>query len=530
MSEIDLTAPVGKALTLRQPFWIASAHYSERESVIDTWAEIQPAALTLKTAHKAPVAIEEKKTTRHRTIESMTRLSRSYYCDGPKQKELITYERTAELLKYALKRLPETKIGISVICNAAQDYRELRALCPDASFCELNLKYIFRFERKEKPPFFEAASKRFGELLGQLHQFAEAFRDLPIFIKISRELAWLPGTRELEDFLNILSKHGGAGLIIANSLKLDIPVFIADGQERVLQNGVLCGEALFDQTISLIESFERPCGERGIPIVATGGMIDPQHILVALKAGASAVQLCTAFDYYRPNYYNTLCWNLQNRIELLGLRIFSDYISRLRKESVATIYNMPFMYFEQFWSEDIQRRLQKDVRSSERMDVFVMSGRTVVEKWDEVLRNRFRKNLGLRILLPDPDGPTFESIQRAWGIVEPELGGRKARVKDARVLFEKAWKETGEERRNGIKEGDIESSFEISWTNKCPFYSFYLFDDKVCVSPYPFIRPGEPDIPVYIFFAGSHEYERIKKEAQTLFEYARQSRASKAPN
>src|SRR5258708_24448278 len=399
MSDVDLTSQIGNFLTLRHPFWIASAHYSEKEAAIDAWVEIQPAALTLKTAHKAPIREEEKKTTRHKTIESMTRLCRSFYCDGPKQKELITYERTAELLKYAKAHSQETEVGISVLCSDDQDYKERRALCPEASFCELNLKYIFRFDKKEKTEFFETALRRYRELLDQLEKFTGAFRDRPVLVKISRELAWLPGTKELDSFLNILSKHGKAGLVVANSLKLDIPLFVSDGQERALQNGVICGESLFDQTISLIESFRSPCSDRGIPIVATGGMIDPQHILMALRAGASAVQLCTAFDYYRLNYYNTLCWNLQNRVEVLGLHSFSDYVSRLRKESVATIYNMPFMYFEQFWSPDIQARLNKDVRASQQMDVFVMAGRTVIERWEHVLKHRFQKNLGLRLLL-----------------------------------------------------------------------------------------------------------------------------------
>jgi dihydroorotate dehydrogenase len=524
MSDIDLTSKVGSLLTLPQPFWIASSHYSENKAVIDAWAEIQPAALTLKTAHKAPIEEEETKTVRQRTTELMPRFSRSFYCDGPKQKELITYEKAAELLQYACERLPKTKVGISVLCNDVQDYGALRALCPEASFCELNLKYIFRFDMDEKPQFFELASKRFQKLLEQLESFTDAFNGLPVFIKLSRELSWLPGTKECDDFLGILTKHGKAGVIVANSLKMDIPEFISNGQERNLKKGVLCGESLFDQTISLIKAFDGPCGDKGIPIVATGGMFDPEHFLMALKAGASAIQLCTAFDYYGPNYYNTLCWNLQNRIEVLGLRTFPDYVARLRKESVAAIYNMPFMYFEQFWAPDIQQRLLKDVRASQRMDVFVMSGRTVVEKWVDILHQRFRRNLGLRLLLPNPDGPTFESIQRSWGITDQELLVRKSRVKEARALFEKAWQETETDRRKTIKEGDKESLFQVSWSDQCPFYSLYLFDDKVCVAPYPFIRPGESNIPVYIFFAGSREYERIKKEVDTLLEYARQTR------
>jgi dihydroorotate dehydrogenase len=523
MSEIDLTSQVGDFLKLRHPFWIASAHYSENEAVIRAWAEVRPAALTLKTAHRAPIDQETTETTRHRTTESMSRLCRSYYCDGPKQKELIPYEKAAELLKFARAQLPETEIGISVLCSAKQDYDELRTLCPELSFCELNLKYIFRFDKKENISFFQATPKRFDELLEQLRKFTAAFAGVPIFIKISRELAWLPGTKELDSFLEILSKHGKAGLIIANSLKLDIPEYISNGKERVLRNGVVCGESLFDHTISLIDSFRVACEARKIPIVATGGMIDPEHVLMALRAGASAVQLCTAFDYNRLNYYNTLCWNLQNRVEVLGLSSFSDYLERLRKESVATIYNMPFMYFQQFWSSDIQTRLLRDVRASEQMDVFVMSGRTVVEKWKDVLKQRFQKNLGFRLLLPNPEGPAYGPIQKSWGMTELELGTRKERVKNARKLFEELWKETEPDRKKNIKSGDQEAEFQVSWSDQCPFYSFYLFDDKVYVAPYPFIRPGEPNIPVYVFFAGSPEYERIKKEARTLLAYGRQT-------
>jgi hypothetical protein len=153
-----------------------------------------------------------------------------------------------------------------------------------------------------------------------------------------------------------------------------------------------------------------------------------------------------------------------------------------------------------------------------------MSGRSVVEAWEDALKKRFGKNLGMRILLPNTEGPTYEPIQKSWGIFGAELTARKDRVRAAHDAFERIWKGTEEARRESTPAGDKPSTLELYSTDKCPFYSFYLFDDKVCVAPYPFIRPEEPNIPVYIFFAGSREYERIKKEAQTLFEYARQSK------
>ena len=110
---------------------------------------------------------------------------------------------------------------------------------------------------------------------------------------------------------------------------------------------MICGEYLFDQTIALIEQLKEPCVKRNIPIVATGGMVDPEHVLMALRAGASAVQLYTAFDYSALIITTSLCWNIQNRIEVRGLPSPLPEISRASKESesVASIYNMPLMYF-----------------------------------------------------------------------------------------------------------------------------------------------------------------------------------------
>jgi hypothetical protein len=164
-----------------------------------------------------------------------------------------------------------------------------------------------------------------------------------------------------------------------------------------------------------------------------------------------------------------------------------------------------------------------DIRSSSSMSVFVMSGKSVGEEWENAFKQRFQRNLGLRLLLPKPEGPTFVAIQKAWGISEDELGARQTRVRDAMKHFNKMWEDTRDKRKEGMKEDDKEAEFEARNSDQCPFYSFYLFDDKVYVAPYPFIRPGKLESPVYIFFAGSPEFERIQKEADLLFDYARQT-------
>jgi dihydroorotate dehydrogenase len=511
------------SLTLRNPFWIASAHYTHKDSVIRAWKEFEPAALTLKTTHRYEGA-EDKPTIRQKTDQLLRRFGKSFYCDGPKQEELLSYAQAAELLKVAADELPNTVVGTSVLAHRDQDYAEVRRQCGSAKFCELNLKYSFRIA-SDNADFPGVAAQMFEAALAEIKRFCGAYAGLPVFIKIPREMFWLPGSKQLGEIIGTLRQHGKAGLIFANSLKLDIPTFLAEGTEKTLRGGVMCGECLFDGTVALIERSRQACTEAGIPVVASGGMISPEQILVALRAGASAAQLCTASEYHGLNYSRTLAWNLQARIESRGLRNFGDYLHRLREEGIASIYSMPFMYFSNFWDEEFQKRIQSDVRLSTRLDVFVMSGKTLSENWAEPFRHRFKNNRGLRLLVPRVDGDMYMAIQKSWGLSELEVSARKERVSLAKENFQRLWDDTATDR-----EGKTEKPvFRIYETDKCPFYSFYISDDKVYVAPYPFDRPGELSSPVYVFPAGSSEYDRIRREAETLIGFAQQSEPLSKP-
>lgn len=509
MIHVDLTTKIGDFLELANPYWISSAHYSHKESVIEAWREFSPAALTLKTSDIDPKR-EEKKAVREKTQKILPRYGRSFYCDGPKQDELLTYERTAELLNFAKGKLPKTKLGISVLSSAAQDYAKLRQMCDGAHFCELNLKYSFRI--KDKPEHLKESATTFESILKEIEKFLTVFAGLPSFIKLSRELSWLPGSGEFTRLLEPLAKHGKAGLIVANSLKVDIPPFLAAGAEWDLQGGVFCGETLFDQTIDLLGRMKQECESKKIPLIASGGMIDPEYTILAVRAGASAVQLCTTFDYNGTNFYRTLVWNLENRIKSRGLKSFQRYAERIREEGVASVYSMPFTYYEEFYGEEAQSAMRADVMTSGRMDMFVMSGQTLVTKWEDALTVRFKKDLKARLLLPNPDGGIFVAIQKSWGMSEDsEIGNRKSRLRKTASDIENLAK-------NGTKKGLV----EVAFTDKCPFLSFYIFDDKVYVAPYPFIlvAGGDMPVPVYVFIAGSHEFARFEKEFNTLYTLA----------
>lgn len=517
MAQVDLTTKIGTFLTLRHPLWIASAHRSHKESIIRSWKDLSPAALTLKTSRKV-VEAETKSIIRQKTDKILPRFGRSLYSDGPKQEELLPYERTRELLQFAKAELSETKVGISVLASADEDYAELHKMCDSADFVELNLKYSLRVRRTGTEQYPEALGELFSQTAKETEKFCKAFANKPVFIKIPRELSWIPNTKEHDLLLGLLSAHKQAGIIVANTLKIDIPDFLAEGVEKHLAGGVISGERLFDETIKLITQFRPSCEKAGIPIVATGGMVSPAQVLTAFWAGASAVQLCTTFDYFGLNQYQTLLWNIQNRAENRGLSSFSAYIDRLRDEGSASIFATPFMYYENFQDEEFQKRIQQDVRRSTRMDIFVMSGKTLFERWTDPLKQRFSNNLGIRVLLPNTNGAAYIAIQEAWGLSHRELEARQERVGAAKQELEGIWKQTAE-KRQGKEEKAVKKIFE---TEKCPFYSFYLFDDKVYIAQYPFLRPSDLGSPVYVFSAGSPEYSRIEREAEGLMAFAEQ--------
>ncbi len=511
---------------MRSPLWIASAHYSHKASVIKAWKSISPAALTLKTSH-INKEIEAKATIRQKTNIILPRFGKSLYVDGPKQDELLSYLETQELLRCASHELPNTVVGISVLADEREDYEQLCELCESAKFCELNLKYSFRSSDGEQGndlDQFQILKHRFEVVLREIVRFCKAFSAIPVFIKISRELSWLPGTDELRQIVGVLKNHGKAGIIIANSLKMDIAPFLAEGTEQDFKGGVICGERLFDETVVLLNKFRKVCKEAGIPVVATGGMVSPEQILTAFRAGAEAVQMCTAFDYHKLNFYSTVSWYLQNQTEARGIRSFSEYVERLRGEGIASVYSTPFVYYENFNSDELQKRLQIDVRRSSRMDIFVMSGKSLFSRWAEPFKSRFGNNMTIRVLLPRTDGPMYQAIQGAWGLNEHELQVRKERVVGAEKDLLRMWRENAVP-REGVT---LEAPPRVFHTDQCPFYSFYLFDDKAYIAPYPFTRPGELNSPVYVFSIGSSEYARVSDEAARLFSFASQASGENA--
>lgn len=562
---IDLTTNVGGVLKLSSPFWIASAHYSENEKVLKRWTEYAPSAITLKTCTRMDRTEKDpKQLIRMRTQDALPRYGRSYYSDGPKERELQSYEQIEKLLQRAKTILPKTMIGISVLATPEEDFTELLTRCDQADFFELNLKYSMRSKEK-RASFFDSVQGNWQATLDIVDRFLEALTGRSLFVKLPRELDWLPSTAQADDLLDRLNKHGRVGLVVANTRKADVAPFMHDDEEQLLQGGVFGGDTLYDGTIAMIEGLRPACDERNIPIVASGGMVDEQQILMAIRTGATAVQLCTAFDYNGLLFYETLQAGLRERIKWRGKEDVDAFFRELRAEkTTASVYSMPFRYSPSFWAPALQKQIQTDIRLSRRMDIVIASGRTLLDEWGPVMSDRvIQRLLSVRALILNPRSPAFDVVQHSWGTAEHrEVEARRERVLSSQRAFDELFKKgrsalvaSIKERVKAVSESDLDGPLEqflkdpegesarfsrsikaenerrkdkdlerlpnpewgALFYDKCPFYSMYIFDDKAYIAMYPFIRPGRSASPVYIYSRSSAEYGRLDREFTQLW-------------
>jgi hypothetical protein len=302
--------------------------------------------------------------------------------------------------------------------------------------------------------------------------------------------------------------------------------------------------------------------------VASGGVVDEQQALMAIKSGADAVQLCTAFDYNGPVFYHTLVAGLSGRIRWRGLGNMDDYAKELRNEKgVASVFSMPFMYYPSFWSDEFQKQIQQDIRFSRRMDFVLTSGKTLFEAWTVPLTERVKTRFhSIRALFLNPDSEAFEVVQQTWGKADKEdLQYRARRVREAKSWLEGLFCEGTQSLTEHIKKKDQElrgsgaqplsealmnvvrgtSQSDLlqavrqanydrrddaerlpcpEWAarlyRKCPFYSMYIFDDKAYVAMYPFTQPSNQASPVYVYLRSSGEYDRLDRELQMLWAHS----------
>jgi Dihydroorotate dehydrogenase len=217
-----------------------------------------------------------------------------------------------------------------------EDYGEAARHLTGVQFAEMNLKYAARLG-SEKAPWFEAQEKKFRLILKEVTLFCRAFQHVPLFIKLTRELPWLVPSKEFAHFLRAIRRERRLGrkigLIIANTRKLRIPANLVCDSEKeecgVEQSGgILAGEHLYIETYNIIRELNHYYYSElhGIPLVATGGIVNLAAFVEVVHAGAKAVQILTGFESYGLKYYSHLREDLEQLIRASKKRSYMDFV------------------------------------------------------------------------------------------------------------------------------------------------------------------------------------------------------------
>ena len=139
----------------------------------------------------------------------------------------------------------------------------------------------------------------------------------PILVKISPDL----DDEGLDSVLSGTIAGGASGIIVSNT-SIDRSLLT---QPVPNLPGGLSGRPLRERATDLVRSiYARTSGQ--LPIIGVGGIASAADVIARMRAGASLVQLYTAFIYGGPALPGQIVRDLLNYVEREGLRSISEIV------------------------------------------------------------------------------------------------------------------------------------------------------------------------------------------------------------
>lgn len=125
---------------------------------------------------------------------------------------------------------------------------------------------------------------------------------VPILVKIAPDLAQDELLALLDDLV-LLQIEG----IIASNTTIERPSYLQ--QLHRDESGGLSGEPLFETSTNMIRLIYQTVGEQ-LPIVAAGGIMNPEHAKAKLAAGAKLIQIYSGLIYHGPHLVKEIIENI----------------------------------------------------------------------------------------------------------------------------------------------------------------------------------------------------------------------------
>jgi len=220
-----------------------------------------------------------------------------------------------------VRRLAAVRVGVPVGANvglnkqgavAERDYPALvAAVAPHAAYVVVNVS------SPNTPGLRDLqAAPRLGALLGAIRRAVPAAP--PLLVKLAPDLA----PADLPEIVAACLDAGLAGLVVSNTT-LARPASLRGRHKG--EAGGLSGAPLFAPSTAMLAEVARLARGR-LALIGVGGVASGRQALAKIRAGASLVQLYTAFALHGPALIPRLKHELLAALDADGFRTIADAI------------------------------------------------------------------------------------------------------------------------------------------------------------------------------------------------------------
>ncbi|CAL1603758.1 unnamed protein product [Knipowitschia caucasica] len=220
--------------------------------------------------------------------------------------------------------------------DAAADYQEgVKALGPLADYLVVNVS------SPNTPGLRNLQGKNeLRQLLSTVLKERNALQrehKPPVLVKIAPDLS----TQDKHDIADVVTELGVDGLMVSNTT-VTRPESLQDAQRT--ESGGLSGQPLKDLSTQTVG--EMFCLTKGkVPIIGIGGVASGQDALDKIRAGASLVQLYTAFAYQGPPIVKKIKRELEQLLQEQG---FSSVAEAVGVDHQTSTHRQTIVFKETF--------------------------------------------------------------------------------------------------------------------------------------------------------------------------------------
>ncbi|XP_026748793.1 dihydroorotate dehydrogenase (quinone), mitochondrial isoform X1 [Galleria mellonella] len=205
--------------------------------------------------------------------------------------------------------------------NAVQDYTlGIKKFCDVADYFVINIS-------SPNTPGLRSLQKKeeLHELLTEINKtrnLVQSTKKIPLLLKLAPDLT----IEEIKDIVSVITKKESKvdGLIISNTT-IDRPLLI--NKTFPNETGGLSGRPLANKSTEMIRNVYKLTKGK-IPIIGVGGVFTGQDAYEKILAGASAVQIYTAFIYHGPPVITKIKSELAELLERDGYKNVNEAVGK----------------------------------------------------------------------------------------------------------------------------------------------------------------------------------------------------------